>query len=508
MSRALVLLAVAGCVHAGTIQGVVLEHASGRPLARSVVRLDPVPQSGGEKGHPVTLRVGLSGTFVFPTVAPGIYLLTVTHDGYFPGAFGQRLPLGHPAPIEVTADSTLFAEVRLRHKGAVTGRIFDENGVGTAGIPVVAYRARLPMRLAGSALSDDRGVFRIPGLEAGKYWVRSEAYTLVDGTGWLATFGNVARETRDARVYQVTYDNDTPDADISPETGALFRIGGVITCGAVGPLVVTLSSETGRRRMQTECAAPTYQTSYQFEGIARGVHEVFAGLQGGAAAGFTELNLDHEMSGVNLQVMPTAPAEFEVRRASSYAQLNIPITVFGRRQDLAEVETEQEIKLPRATLSPGHWEMRAVVPAGQYVESIEAQRGSPRRSWSVEHPPDWFEVYIDSRYNRIRISVSDQAGTITGKVTSDGKPAPGAPVFLWPVAESARRSLNGSLETLTDVDGRYRFDSLPPGDYRALASFDVNEIDQDLMELSQAAVVHANASLTAKVDLTVWVAPW
>ncbi len=506
MLRALILLAVAGCVQAGTIQGVVLEHASGRPLARSIVRLDPVPQSSGSQGHPLSQRVGLSGTFVFPTIDPGIYLLTVAHDGYFPGAFGQRVPLGHPVPIEVTADSTLFAEVRLRHKGAVMGRIFDENGVGAAGIPVVAYRARLPMRLAGSALSDDRGVFRIPGLEAGKYWVRSEAYRLVDGTGWLPTFGTVAREVREARVQQVTYDNDTPDADISPETGALFRIGGQIICGAVGPLVVTLSSETGRRSMQTECPA-NFQTSYHFEGLAPGVHEVFAELEGGAAAGFTELYLEHEMN-VNLLVTPATAAEFEVLRASSYAELHIPIKVFGRRQDLAEVETEQEIKLPRATLSPGHWEMRAVVPGGQYVESIEAQRGSPRRTWNVEHPSDWFEVYIDSRYNRIQISVSSRAATIAGKVTADGKPAPGAPVFLWPVAESARRSLNGSLQTLTDVEGRYRFDSLPPGEYRALASFDVNEIDQDLMELSQAAVVHAAALQIATIDLSVWVAPW
>jgi hypothetical protein len=269
---------------------------------------------------------------------------------------------------------------------------------------------------------------------------------------------------------------------------------------------VTLSSETGRRRMQTECPT-SYQASYHFEGLAPGVHEVFAELQGGTVAGFTELYLDHDMNGVNLQVMPTAPAEFEVRRASSYAELRMPIKVFGRRQDLAEVETEQEIKLPRATLSPGHWEMRAVVPAGQYVESIESQRGSMRRASSVDHPPDWFEVYIDSRYNRIQISVS-KAATITGKVTADGKPAPGAPVFLWPVAESARRSLNGPMQTLTDVEGRFRFDSLPPGDYRALASFDVNEVDADLMEMSQAAVVHANASQTATVDLTMWVAPW
>ena len=148
MQRIFILLAFTGCVHAGTVQGIVLEHVSGRPLARSIIRLVPVPQSSGTKVEPLSMRVGLSGTFVFPNVTPGIYLLSSLHDGYFPASFGQRLPIGHGAPIEVTADSTLFAELRMRHKGALAGRVLDENGVGTAGIPVVAYRARLPLRSA------------------------------------------------------------------------------------------------------------------------------------------------------------------------------------------------------------------------------------------------------------------------------------------------------------------------------------------------------------------------
>src|SRR6266849_4337807 len=170
-------------MQAGTIQGVVLEQASGRPLARTVVRLDPVPQSSGTKVQPLATRAGRTGHFVFPSVAPGIYLLSAVRDGYFRSAYGQRLPIGRGTPIEVTADSTLFAELRLRHKGAITGRVLDENGVARSGVAVLAYRARLPLRSAGSALSDDRGVFRIHGLEAGKYWVRSEGHTLDDGSG-------------------------------------------------------------------------------------------------------------------------------------------------------------------------------------------------------------------------------------------------------------------------------------------------------------------------------------
>jgi hypothetical protein len=90
----------------------------------------------------------------------------------------------------------------------------------------------------------------------------------------------------------------------------------------------------------------------------------------------------------------------------------------------------------------------------------------------------------------------------------DSKPVPGAPVFLWPVADSTRRSLSGPLQALSDTEGRFRFDSLPPGDYRLLASFDVNEIDEELIEMSRAAIVHADASQTANIELPVWIAPY
>jgi hypothetical protein len=209
---AILLAAVAG-VRAGTVHGVALEQASGRPLARTVVRLDPVTKSGVGKLPSITIRAGRSGQFVFPAVAEGIYLLIATRDGYLPVAYGQRLPIGRGTAIQVNADSQLFAELRLRYKGALTGRILDENGVATAGVSVLAYRPYLPLRSAGSAISDDRGVYRIHGLDTGKYWVRSAGHILDDDTGWLPTFGSQARESRDARLHPVTVDADTTDAD-------------------------------------------------------------------------------------------------------------------------------------------------------------------------------------------------------------------------------------------------------------------------------------------------------
>jgi hypothetical protein len=82
-------------------------------------------------------------------------------------------------------------------------------------------------------------------------------------------------------------------------------------------------------------------------------------------------------------------------------------------------------------------------------------------------------------------------------------------VFLWPVAASARRALGSPVpQLLSDTEGRFRFEGLPPGDYRVLASFDVNEVDGELIELSKAAVAHVKEFETTNVDVPVWVAPW
>ncbi len=118
-----------------------------------------------------------------------------------------------------------------------------------------------------------------------------------------------------------------------------------------------------------------------------------------------------------------------------------------------------------------------------------------------------FRAQVGSICLAIELAVSDRTGRIDGRVISEAKPVAGAPVFLWPVADSARRSVGGPLQALSDTEGRFHFDSLPPGDYRALASFDISEIDEDLLELSQATTVHAEAAQTATVDLGVWSPP-
>ena len=268
MTRALfACLLASAALNAGVVQGTVQEFASGYSLSRTSVRLVPVPRADNVNLKQMQQRTGPAGQFVFFSVPDGYYFLISTRNGYFPGAYGQRRPNGQGTPILVTKDSDLFAQLRMHRKGAITGRVLDENGVGIEGVPVVAYRAHLPLRVAAQGTSDDRGVYRIHGLDAGKYWVRSTAHTLEDGSGMLPTFGPGSREVREARAHEVRLDEDTPDADVHPEFGALFRLGGELQCFAAETIKVTLTSETLQRTTQGHCGG-----TLQFrEPLARGL---------------------------------------------------------------------------------------------------------------------------------------------------------------------------------------------------------------------------------------------
>jgi hypothetical protein len=494
-------LLAATAARAGVIQGTVQEYASGLSLSRTVVRLVPVPRADNIDLRTLQLRTASAGQFVFFNVPDGYYFLIATREGYFPGAYGQRRPNGQGTPILITKDSDLFAQLRLRRKGAITGRVLDENGVGIEGVPVVAYRARLPLRVAAQGVSDDRGVYRIHGLDAGKYWVRNIAHTLDDGSGMLPTFGPQSREVREARAHDVRLDEDTPDADVHPEFGALFSVGGQLQC-LDGAVKVTLTSETVRRTTQAPCGE-----SYSFPSLSPAVYEITAELLNGKESGYTELFADKNTAAAAIKLQPPPTVEFDIRRAGSGSAVNFPVTVTGRRQDLYESGTEQQIPTPHATLLAGHWEMSAQAGADKYIESMTNFRGQVRRELQQEKSVDSFDLFIDMRFAPIRITVSDKAAQISGSVVKEAKAVPGAPVFLWPLAEAGRRSLKGYRMVIADTEGKYHFEGLPPGDYRMLATYDFTEIDEAALDEGLAVTVHATDSQRTTADLPLWVSP-
>lgn len=495
--RIILLLAASLSLPAGVIQGVVLEWASGKPLSRTIVNLQPVPGSG-VKLRNWQVRSGRSGQFSFSGIPDGLYLLQTQREGFLPAAFGQRRPTGHGHPITVSKDSALFAELRLHRMGAITGTVLDENGVGIPRVKVVAYRAKLPLRIASEATTDDRGIYRITGLELAKYWVRTAAHQLDDGTGLLPQFGPESREPRDAIVHEVRFDNDTPDANIRPEPGNLATLSGNIVCDRQSAVDIVISSETMRKRVTGACGG-----TYSIPALAPAFYEITVSYPDGSGSGYTELQISQNIQ-QGLQVVSTSPTFFETRPT-----LRTPVKLAARRDDLSGSEPAQQVPTPSAILGSGHWEFTAQVPPTQYVASIQNDRGDHRRPWRAVRPPEGFPVFIEPFRGggRVRITISDRAAQIGGLVNRDAKPAPGIPVFLWPVKEETRRITGGPRETITDMEGRFSFPGLPPGEYRILATMDAREITAELAEESRARAITIAEGQTLQAELTVWEAP-
>jgi hypothetical protein len=502
MRLCLLTLSCALALPAGVIQGVTLEWASGKPLSRTNVHLQPVAGSG-RNGKPLQTRTGRSGEFSFPSVPDGLYVLQTQREGFLPAGHAQRRPTGHGTPISVSKDSALFTELRLHRMGAVTGTVFDENGVGIPRVPVVAYRARLPLRIVSQGTTDDRGIYRLTGLELGKYWVRTSATLLDDGSGLLPLFSPESREPRDALLHEVRFDNDTTDANIRPEPGSLATLSGNVVCDQKSTVTITISSETMSKKVEAQCGG-----GYTISALAPAFYEISTTYADGSGSGFAELQISQNVQ-LGLQVISTQPVNFDIRNAATRAPMKVPVKLFARRDDLSGAGPVKEVPLPSAPLAAGHWEFTAAVGPGQYVASIQTGGRDSRRPWRAVRPPEGFPIFLEPfrHGDRVQILVSDRAGQLSGIVTNDAKPAPGMPVFLWPEKEEIRRILGGPRQTMTDINGHFQFTGLPPGDYRVLATMDIREITAEAAEESNAKRLALSEGQTANVELTAWLAP-
>ncbi|MEK7406992.1 MAG: carboxypeptidase-like regulatory domain-containing protein [Acidobacteriota bacterium] len=507
MRRAVLLTVamLAPVLRGGVVHGVVLEHTSGLALARAKVSLEVL--SDFQLKPFAAILSGRRGEFVFPSVPPGYYVLSAVRGGFAKATYGQKRSNGPGFPIPVTADSEIFIELRLRRLGAISGRVLDENRVGLPDISVLAYPVALPLRIAAEAKTDDRGIFRIPGLRPGRYFVRSGAHELADKQGLAPTYAPETALTRDAKIVKGDLDYEEMDVNLHPLPGRLFRLSGFVkNCREWHSATVTLSSDTGRRQTKVQCGG-----RYTFENLAPGDYELLGEHQSEEnkiplnLSAHLELFLDSTNDSVHVELRDTPVVAFGVdRRDTSGLRLD-RAAVQIRRKDLAG-ESEPRPAEPKMRLQPGYWELTAAPPPSHYFKDVDAP-GWRRRSKAGQHP-DWYEFYIEPRWGgSVGVSFSSRPATLAGVVALRKKPVCGAPVFLFPVTAETRRRMNGMKTAFTDAEGRYQFEGLAPGRYLVLSSFDFGEIGEEILVDANAPSVLLEDGQAGALDLTLYEAP-
>lgn len=266
----------------------------------------------------------------------------------------------------------------------------DENEIGIADYEVTAWRTSQPLQLVGRGKADDRGVYRISGLEPGTYAIRSAAHT-EDEIQFLPTFASSTAQLENARPVDVFADEEARGVDVRPLRGRLFRLSGFVA-GQLSPLVtdavVTLASEMGRE--------VKHGLLFRFEGLAPGGYELYAEAHedppGARIYGaYTRITISKDIDGYVLAAQELRETMFTFSPDNGRGKP--PGQLFGRRKDLAGVGPVMKIEVVdgRATMAPGRWELLFAPQTGYYVVFIHR-----RLIWAqAEAAARWMERGAD-----------------------------------------------------------------------------------------------------------------
>jgi hypothetical protein len=158
----------------GSLGGVVVERASGRPVPEATVSIS---LDGGASRRSVMTEP--DGTFGFDRVPPGSFYVAVSKRGYSSGAYGMTDPYVRATPSYFELDEGEDATdvvLRLARQGVVRGRVLDERGDPLRGIVVqlrrlAAAEGRAYLALGPRTTTDRDGGYAIPNVTVGRYLV-------------------------------------------------------------------------------------------------------------------------------------------------------------------------------------------------------------------------------------------------------------------------------------------------------------------------------------------------
>jgi len=452
----------------GTISGRVVVADSGQPARRARVTLSGGTEVGGSR----SLMTDDLGRFAFNALPEGRFNLSASKPGHLNASYGQRL-LGRPGtPIQLADGQRLEVQLQMSRGGVITGTVLDEHGEAIPNTPVRALRyvmqsGQRTLQSAGNAQTDDRGVYRIYGLQPGDH--------IVYATPRNSAATEVADRMRE-ELKVLTERMQTPSASNQPEAQAMLD---------------KISEMRGMVPSSDEAIsgyAPVY-----YPGTTAPSSAVTVTVGPGEEKG----NIDFQY-----QVVPIARVEGIVTSTAAQTPANIQITLvntaFGApgispgsaRADaqgafrISNVPPGQYTLVARATIGgreggpPG----RGAPPGGR-GEMTPGRGRAMNMTETMMPPPEltrlWAtaDVTVDGR-NVSNVVLTLQPGmTVSGRIAFEG-------TTQQPPADLTRLRVNlapvvmpGTSGEITspasgrvDAEGRFTISSVVPGRYRLSAS--------------------------------------
>lgn len=519
--RLLLLISVAGTLFAqsnspneikpapdnkrGVITGKVVAD-DGQPLIGVGVR---VSKFAGDKSVNRSATADEEGNFKATDLPAGNYRIDAYVNGYVNvvrDSYKQRYRIGESATIT------------LAKGGVITGKAYDNAGQPLVGATVNALRVRDEAGRSATggfvrdALSDDRGAYRIYGLEAGSYVVYTSG-----GYGMYYNDG-----IKESPTYHPAATRDTAQ-EISVQLGAVVTGIDIRHRGERGVAISGFFSGAFEDKGESQSSlnvvlkhvpTGTFATQIGFNlrnqgknafalyGIADGEYEIFAQRNiynrgsGDSASASTPRKITvkgSDVTGIELKLLasaslagrvglgqdekgekPTVMKDCQITRRGVIDEVAVTLqrdesdsTILGFPETALDEKSEfafQDLQAGRyrlaAQLPSDHWYLKAITLAPP--QSIKSTTARTPTAKPLDVGRQGINLKSGEKLTGVMLTIAEGAAELRGRVTGKDLPAR-LRVHLVP-AEKDDDVLRYA-EVITKGDGSYSFINLAPGKY-------------------------------------------
>jgi hypothetical protein len=473
-----------------SIDGAVVNDATGEPVPRAEVTL------GGAAAQQ-NAASDSSGHFTFSGLAAGTYWMNAQRAGYTPAGQGSRIVLA-------AAEHKSGVELRMVQQGAISGRVADEFGVPLWSCQVsvmqsVFERGRNRLSVRNSAQTNDKGEYRISGLNPGRYYVGLRC-------GQTLIAPHPLLPLNDPRIPMLVAPFElypgVPDAtSATPVTVAAgarvtgidfaagytpaFTVRGRVTNPAQNTQVTLFADRADAPEWVLSGGVDPAKGTFRIDGAPAGVYTLVAGTMGGGRVFQARMPIQvgsapPDPVTLTLDPVPDLSGTLEIEGDNPQPLEAIQVflspldVLMSWQQPQAKVDRDGRFTLP--SVAPGRWQLNMLQAQG-YVKSFQIgpRNASPYAFDLAPGEAGPLKIVVSMRMARIKITAAGGFSALL--VPTDPAKFPGL------------RVVPGNGSVLTD---------LAPGRYRVFAL----ESAQDAWTLAQKPeALKALEPLAQTVDL-------
>jgi hypothetical protein len=514
----------------GSISGSVSDD-DGHPISNANVMVSPI---GTLNAVSKTESTDDNGKFSVKGLVVGAYRIAIQAPAYVQTDDETRGPDGLPKLYRTGAG----VNFTLEKGGVLTGTVTDPSGAPVVGIGVTAIRIRQSDETGFSndsltgmyRTTDDRGIYRIYGLRAGKYLVFAGS-----GRSFSSRPGPFDRDsptyypnsTRDtASVVVVQNGQEIPGIDIRYRGDPGFTISGTLT-GVIEKIALLSLTLPGN---STPIAAAFSReqdgrNAFAFPNVPNGDYKIIAfssdDKSGRAASGTMNISIKNgDVEGVVVALRPlstitgrivlTTPFEPKCGNGSvpglvqtvvtAQSEKNLPESMFASRMSNASADTSGVFNI--RGLSAGNYRLRTSLPTTDwYIRSIDRQPPSKNTN-----PAESVTLGGGENVSGLSVILANGAGSVEGHVAGyqPGDQASARHIYLIPNEKDRADDTLRFSEMPVAADGIFSFRNLAPGRYFLISRIvreteNIRPIYWDAKERSSLVVEAAASGLAVEV---------